>query len=442
MSVRSVLLGLLLALCAVGISSAQVADPMTASRAYLGYIQSTVETRGFARSDPRTGATLRGALNAARSYTGRGATSYMRVMGRLNPWVQGSIAVGSGLVLYGVVGGGINIPYGGDQVYAPAPHIEGDKVHRWRVSGSAYYGTSLQQVLAHDYATRTVYGGISGHRVNGTTPVANPEISCDPFVYHVQGQVGVTEDGDPIYGPLRNISCSIMPMTAVCFANQLFNQNTDSCIDDNMEEWYTPLPAGVREFEDFEDWYNSLTEYEKDQLASPELLAEVANQIWADATANFPEPEAIPFNKNRPVTRDQISDDWQPTIREVFETPFTEWGLDEDVEPAPGTITPDPNAPPPVNLGDDPGIENPELEEPPSDIMAPLVDELEPFHNLSLAVPNAQCPTFQETITVRGHTWQINIVEHCDFLEDYYALIYAVMLAGWALTAFWVVMEA
>lgn len=441
-SFRPFLIGLVVALCAAVMTSVQAQEHQTWAKAYTGYIKSTLNRRGYSNSDPRTGATIRGLYNAARSYPSRGAASYMRVMGRLNPWVQGSIVVGSGIVMYGVVGGGIEIPYFGETPTSPAPHVEGDKVYRWRVSGSSYYGTSMPQVLAHDYATRTIYGGMSGYRVNATSPVSNPETSCDPFIYHVQGVIGRTEDGDPLYGPLRNVGCTIMSEQTLCRNNQLWHNTTGSCIDDRMDEWYIPLPAGVQEFTDFEEWYDSLTEYEKDLEASAEMIAEVANQMWADASANFPEPGAVPFNANRPVTRGDIPPEGRPSLRELFETPFPEWGWDEDPEPAPGTITPDPEAPPAVNLGEDPGIENPELEEAPSDLMAPLVDELEPFHNLNLSVPGAQCPQFEESITVRGHTWNIDISAHCQFIDPYYSMIYAVMLAGWGLTAFWIVMEA
>lgn len=447
MNAKSLFLGFAFALLVASASvvKAQQVSPRVWAEAYAGYIQSTVGRRGYSPNDPRTTATKRGLYKTIRGLDQRGYANVSKFLGKLTPWTNAAFFAGVGLKIYGIAGGGVEVRYDGTRPTVPPAHHDENTntIHRWWVSGSTFYGASMEQVLAYDYANRTVYGGIMGHRVNGTSDVTNLEIACDPNIYHVQGIVGFNDDNEPIYGPVRNISCRKMPIEALCWNNALWDSaNGGSCIEDNMEDWFTPPVDVVRSFADFEEWYNSLSNAEKDQLASPELHAEIANQLWEEASKD-PETGSIPHNRNRPVTRGDVDAPPDPNVRvrDVVEKPFPDWGADADPEADPDTIPGDPDGMQ-IDWGDDPGTPEPELEEPPSDILAPLVDALQPLMSFSLAVPNEACPVWSDSVTVRGHTWAIDISDHCIWLEEYYSLIYMVMLAGWGLVGFWIVMEA
>jgi len=199
-----------------------------------------------------------------------------------------------------------------------------------------------------------------------------------------------------------------------------------------------------------------------DELA-PALVADLANKLWAMAAARQ-DYHGVPYPNTDPVTvadaqavHDAAPQAW-PRVQDltapvapnaqapgpIYNIPFPAndpaWNpnTNPNYEPAPGTSPQTSTGNTTVDLGPDPGIQSPTLEQAPS--WAQIAN---PFftwfpHLASLSFPAGTCPT--STVTVFDH--QLTLDQHCQLIEDWRAAIGAVMLAVWTMAACVVLLRA
>lgn len=115
---------------------------------------------------------------------------------------------------------------------------------------------------------------------------------------------------------------------------------------------------------------------------------------------------------------------------------------DPDAEVPPPTPTPTPTPPSGgTDLGPDPGISQPTLDEPPSGILDPIFDWLPDLPSLELNVSGASCPTWQMQ-PFEGPEWNLTMDSHCGFIEDNQALIATIMIIGFSIGAAMIILRA
>lgn len=218
---------------------------------------------------------------------------------------------------------------------------------------------------------------------------------------------------------------------------------------------------------------STVPETVKAQPLDPALLATMANKLWQQAAA-IPGYSGLPYSMSNPITAADVQA-WQsanptayPTVGDALApiAPGATAGTNIPVVPMPNTtVTPttptNPSTNPgtnpgttvtvqpgtsgavnidvQLNLGPDPGVSAPALEQTPTaqSILSPITSLLPGLKSLQVSGVGA-CPTPTFTIFNRSYTMDAQ----CILLEQNRAKIQAVMLAFWAITALFVVLRA
>lgn len=229
----------------------------------------------------------------------------------------------------------------------------------------------------------------------------------------------------------------------------------------------------------FDEWLDTLTETEKQQLASTDLLSDFVDQLWKD-TAAQPDYTGEPYvqGKITPNLIEQVSPA-PPTIGDMLEpigdtvttgggvnpgttlTPDTgtgsltdpSTGTDTGSEPIGGIISPtvpgtgigtvgDQNINIDVNLdlGDYPAVNQPTLDEPPTaaNILDPIFNLFPSLQNYQVPEHTSECP--RPSFEAFGETYEVSA--HCDLMEDQRETIGVIMLLLWSICALAIVLKA
>lgn len=229
----------------------------------------------------------------------------------------------------------------------------------------------------------------------------------------------------------------------------------------------------------FDKWLETLTETEKQQLASTDLLSDFVDQLWKD-TASQPDYTGEPYvqGKITPDLIEQVSPA-PPMIGDMLEpindtvtpgsgvrpgttlTPDTgtgsltdpSTGTNTGSEPIGGIISPtvpgtgigtvgDQNINIDVNLdlGDYPAVNQPALEEPPTvaNILDPIFNLFPSLQNYQVPEHTSECP--RPSFEAFGETYEVSA--HCDLMEDQRETIGVIMLLLWSICALAIVLKA
>lgn len=172
---------------------------------------------------------------------------------------------------------------------------------------------------------------------------------------------------------------------------------------------------------------------------NPELLRQLTDKIWHRASQR-PGYNGVPYS---PVTAEDVKVDRHPTFNDLWN------GNQPKIT---GTDTPTPQAPdappspapsPGLDLGPDPGIGAPTLEEPNTGIMDPIFDWLPDLPSITLGDHSSNCPTFALNLTeFGGPEWQWLMDDQCDIFEENRAAISALMVALWGMAAALIILRA
>jgi len=161
------------------------------------------------------------------------------------------------------------------------------------------------------------------------------------------------------------------------------------------------------------------------------------------AGASQPDYEGVPITSSNPVTADEV----RAAYPQIDSLKQSEWLKPAQVsETAPLNVSiPSPTAvgtaenPAKVDLGEDPGVASPELEDIPTadDILKPIITMFSGYDD-SVQLRQVACPVY--TVDLFGHHYVMD--SQCELSEANKSLIAAVFLAFWGFTAFRIVLRA
>jgi hypothetical protein len=187
---------------------------------------------------------------------------------------------------------------------------------------------------------------------------------------------------------------------------------------------------------------------------SPDLLANIANAAWRNA-ASQPNYSGVPYAVADPITADEVNTwkasnpDRYPTVSDAAapqDSANSPWQLPVSptatTQPAayPSTGSNPASSQPLENLGPDPGVGAPTLEQTPTadEILKPVFDLLPGFKNYTVPTHSAECPKPQ------FHLFDQDFVmdAQCTIAENNRSTIAALMMAVWAILACFIVLRA
>lgn len=212
-------------------------------------------------------------------------------------------------------------------------------------------------------------------------------------------------------------------------------------------------PNGVTK--PFNDAVRSLTTQDLARPLNPSLIAGALNTAWQQAAAK-PGYDGIPYDYAHPITATDV-ESW--ALENDYTLPTVgDWVTPADPASKPWTI-PNINAPgtsydpatdavgtnpaatqPQVNLGNDPAIPFPQLEEIPTAemILKPILSLMPDLKNFSAPIAGGSCPTPSFTAFERSFRFE----KHCEVAEQNRGAIKAAMLALFALASLLTVLRA
>lgn len=177
---------------------------------------------------------------------------------------------------------------------------------------------------------------------------------------------------------------------------------------------------------------------------SPEMLAEIVNVMWRNAAINS-SPNTVPWPASDPITPADIRE-WQvanpslvPTVGDFigpvapsgsntvpFPLPSSDNSSGGDQQPGSGNSTN-----PTIDLGDDPKIGAPELEQTPtaSMILEPILGLMPDLRAFHVPAHTGVCP--RPSYSVFGKEFKLE--SHCDLLERNRSLIEAVCMLAFTI---------
>ncbi|NDI84617.1 hypothetical protein [Undibacterium crateris] len=292
---------------------------------------------------------------------------------------------------------------------ATPPHTDGFPV--------IYLGAAWQQPSVPGQQARLVQSSMSTHWTNNngvwTSTTTAPVVNASNML------------GDPRYAP------------------QTFNNLSDAVANMTDDTLKMPLSA--------------------DQLAA------VANAAWQQA-ASDPNYHGQPYSASQPITAADVAT-WQqnqknqlPTLGDML-TPASSPGTQTvPVSPTVTIVVPVPTPTPPpvpaigtnvnvmntptvmvgnpvkVDMGADPGVADPSLEQTPdaASILSPLISLLPELRSFQTPGHSADCP--KPTFTVFGKSFVMD--SHCTIAEQNRAALGAIMLVVWLIVGLFILLSA
>lgn len=431
------IIALVSALAASGFAFGQAAPVYTTptnrvSAALAEGIMETLVRRGFAANDPRVFQTIE-AVSARTLTTAAAAgagSSWIAVAGRLSPWVAGALAVYEGYKwIFGTDGtvttqatikqnAVAGITYGGAYwvsgvVAGSDPYSVGYQA-ALPGAGTGWYYDKFSFNSSSSTSTRQAYSYSYAH------PTYCPKGGCQASTVYV--------DYKATGAPGTCTSGSYYKIGSGCSAYS-FGEIIKTTTGQTYQQAYDALPQAA-----------------KDAAANKEVLAEILNRLWLDASSQSGY-SGVPFASSAPVQSTSF-DGFQaahptdfPSLSDVGGKPVPSSGAIVSPETNPNQ-TNSTSGGTKLDLGPDPGIPAPNLEEPPQDIFKPVKDLLSGWLAWQPPQHSSQCPTWSASPAIGGHVFSIDVSYHCQFAESYRAAIHAAALVSWAVIAAFIVLSA
>jgi hypothetical protein len=411
--------------------------------ALSGVLQSKVASRGFAANDPRFGATLTKISGGLGSVAG---TAAMITVGAVTApgWASVALAAGVGTVV----------------TYAVTLGVEG--LIKW------WFGNTDIDVSA-----------------NGAGAV--PGLNAGQGFWSAGGRRGTIYGGDGIaiareayaqwaqeYGITASPTCTLNASQASCVASQpdgagsyltkqalYYDQGAPiTCgagqysIDGGLCVGYTSTGNDSINDATPNQAVQALPATESNKALNPEVLAGVANAAWRNASSQ-PGYDGVPYSPADPITPADVSA-WKnanptryPTVGDFVAPQVAAnqpWSLPANptaTTQQPGQTTSpstNPSTEPVANLGPDPAIGTPGLEEPPTpqQILEPILKILPGFDNWSVPAHATECP--KPAFDLYDQHFVMDA--QCTIAENNRAVILALMTAVWSMWAVFIVLRA
>lgn len=415
-------------------SQALYAPPVNKVGAALAEgLTQTLVSRGFAANDPRIFQTVRavGARVLPLAAAAGSGSNWLALVARLSPWVTAGLLVYTGVKWYFDSQGNVVTSIG---AASPGGVVLGGDCYF--VIGSSFCAGSPEQAMVWYVTTQTYW-------VDVTVLTLTPQSTSGPSARYLASYSGHRQgDTVTIWQNYNQYSIFAGTASATCPGGQ--GALNGACVSANMDK-YQPASSSSSP-QPIQTAYNNLPQAAKDGSLSPELAAELANRIWRDAALQ-PGYDGVPWSSARPVQSSDFSPfqtahpgDWPSTSSlndavPTASTPLTSPESNPNQVNAPTSATK-------VDLGPDPGVAPPSLEDPPTQLFKPIKDLMSPWLNWSVPSHSSECPTFQASPSIAGRVFTIDLSTHCTFVEPYRATVLAVSLACWAVLAAFIILAA
>jgi hypothetical protein len=418
--------------------------------ALSGIIQQKSLKRGFAANDPRYIGTLKD-VSSSIAGTAAGAAAVTAAGITAPAWVTVAVAAGIGtLVTYAVslaIDGITKWLFKTSTVDIPATNGQTSNGGPMVLGGPYWQGTAGNYVNGTSYAA--VISGSDGMAVamqassivkyatsTCTANAANTVVQCTLANGYPTGKAVYNASGAPLGCPggsyASGSSCSTYdyPYPA---------------------PGATPAQTGVA-------LPAAITAIPASDLAkpvNPDVLANVANSAWLNAAAK-PGYSGLPYNTADPITPAEVST-WkdanptvyptvadsvapQPTANSPWQLPVSPTATTQSPGVYPSTGTNPASANPLQNLGPDPGVGAPTLEDTPTadQILKPILNLLPDFKSFNVPSHAAECPKPVFHIFDKDFVMD----SQCTIAESNRAAIQSLMAAVWIIIGVMIVLRA
>jgi hypothetical protein len=405
------------------VSSAHAAAVSTVQNTLSGVLQSKMAARGFAANDPRfvstltaAGSSIVGAVGAAALVTAAGVSA--------PAWVTVAATAGLGSLLTTGVSLGV------------------DALVKWYANSDGTVKVDGAQVpIDSALGTNQCYSTYPG-----TACAGSKQAVCDTLGVPA-GTKSVASGNTCYMVGAANSSC---PNVGDCPQATIYIKSG------------TPASqTGTITFTDSSSAASAIPSSEASQAVNPALLAAIANQAWMNAAASSGY-SGLPYDASNPITTSDVQA-WQsqnpayyPTVQDLISpqpapvggtatTPFTlptssTPQTSADPTATPSTVTNPAASNPLENLGGDPNIGMPTLENIPTvaQILDPVFSLFPSLRQYAMPQHTATCPT--ATLNLFNHTQAFDA--HCNLLEQVRSIVAAVMAAVWVFVSLRVVLSA
>lgn len=435
---------------------AGLAMPVTPMQnAVSGVIQQKAIKRGFAANDPRYGATLNLVSGGLASAAGAGAAAV--VLGAVTAPAWGTVALAAGVgavVTYSVtlaINGVIDwlfSPNSADTKPITQHANQSTPVGNGLTTGSAYWITSINPAVYGSDAMSAIQAAVPLNWVETATSTFKIGACTTPTATSMSCSITRVNKSDN-YNQLNyaaigaNYYASGAPGT--CQPGFVYRQS--SCI-------LVPQPADSKVTA--QEAINNLSPAELAKPLNPQIVASIADLGWKNA-ASQPGYNGLPYVASDPITAAEV-ETWRqsnpsawPTVQD-FVSPQpainSPWTLPQSTTPVstqdttlPSSNTNPGAANPLQNLGPDPGVGAPQLEQTPTaqQILQPILNLFPTLKNYSpAAMSSGTCP--RPVLNLFGHTQTMEA--HCVILDNNKAAIQQGMVLAFTLLALFIVLSA
>ena len=420
--------------------------------AVSGVIQQATARRGFTGLDPRTWGTVIDFGKTAGAVAGTAAA--VSVGAVIAPsWASLALAMGIGSVISYFVtvalDGLVNWLFRGDGKV----DVKGEDKYS-QINGMSAGGAYCRS----DYHGSNFELSVSG----GDCESVARQVHYDRWVKEYQSVFGGTYTQPTCYPSEGGVICGNISAVrypsgapATCAAGSKWTGGQCSP--------YTYMDggsSGVQQAATLQQATDALTAQEKAKPLNPAVVAGLVNKGWQQAAAQ-PGYQGLPYPYSNPVTTAEV-DTWMKSNPDAWPTVGDFVSPNQSLTPVSGQSQPTGTVLPQnpsmitnptantgsggtgttstkVDLGPDPNIGAPSLEEIPSalKIVQPILNLAPSLKNFQANTPSGTCP--RPAIDLYGHHV---LSAHCDLIDGNKAVIQAAMLFAWALIALFIILSA
>lgn len=435
-----------------GYAQALPVTPM--QNAISGVMQKKMVQRGFAANDPRYAGTLTASGGAIAAAAGGGAAAIVVGTVTAPAWVTAAIAAGVGaLVSYGVslaIDGVTKWLFGSDSGNIQVVAAPGSTPPL--VVGGAYWASSYGIGSTPEAAAR----GNFCNSADANCTITGVTVSCTVSGSGTSATCNYTTQPKPAYGPYG--SSGTMTVS-------YFSSGSQYASATGSYQWgYGPIgmnsSGGATGPMTTQAAIDQLPQTEKAKPLNPEIIAAIANRAWQQA-ATQPGYQGLPYQASDPITAADAAA-WQaanpnawPSVGDFVApqpapsggTAASPWQLPTSTSPVTtsdpstsGSTSTNPGTGSQLNLGPDPGIGSPSLEQTPTatQILDPIFKLMPDLRSYVVPSHSGVCP--KPSMTLWGKSLVLD--GHCTLLDQNRQAIYAVMAAVWLMVALFIILAA
>lgn len=434
------------------------AKPSNVNRAVSGTVQQAMITRGFAANDPRYGNTLARMTPSLTAIAGGGAAV---VVGTITApaWATALAAIVVSAAVSYAVNVGLNAltdwlfrtdgkidqygePTTTDELPPLLPNQPAWKSQLFKTS------TTWDVIWGADGQALAYESDASYRRVSGLSPRTSDPSQCT-YTKNANG----TFIEKIACGPVATAYYYANGTNASCPKGQYWvagNCSAYGFISGNAVPTANALSPQAA--------ISNLPSSDLDKKLNPEIIAKIANAAWKNA-ASQPGYDGVPYQVSKPITTAEAqtwmtnNPTYAPTVRDfVYPNPVTAqdatpWALplnptDAVTTPAttPNAGSTNPSTQPQQNLGADPNIGAPTLEQTPTAqmILDPVLNLMPSLKNFSPSVSSGTCPRPSFTIFSKAYVLE----SHCTLFDEHRSTISAAMILAFSILALFIVLSA